>query len=100
MKPINVTPAPVIKRGGFSIQTRFLSPTANRGPRVKAWRVDRLNGETETVTVSFDHAAACAHSSAAAAWFVKHGRPSGVSGKFHLLRGACDRGHVFTVIFE
>lgn len=96
----NPAPAPAIVTGGFSIQTRFLSPTANRGPRIKAWRVDRLNGETETVTVPFDHGASCPHASAAVAWFAKHGRPCGVTGKFHLLRGACDRGHIFTVVFE
>lgn len=99
-KSEDTTAAPAIVHGGFSIQTRFLSPTANRGPRIKAWRVDRLNGETESVTVPFDHGASCAHSSAASAWFAKHGRPCGVTGRFHIVRGACDGGHVFTVIFE
>ena len=91
---------PKILDGGFSLQTRFLSTTDRRGARVKVWRVDRLNGKTESLTVAFDHGARCPHSAAALQWFDKHGPLTMRPGSFKLVRGACDRGHVFTVLFN
>ena len=85
--------------GGFSLQTRFLSPTDRRGARVKVWRVDRLDGKTESLTVAFDHGARCPHTAAALAWFSKFGAALRCP-PFKLVRGACDRGHVFTVLFN
>jgi hypothetical protein len=90
---------PKILDGGFSLQTRFLSPTDRRGARVKVWRVDRLNGKTESLTVSFEHGANCPHTAAALAWFAKFGGALRCP-PFKLVRGACDRGHVFTVLFN
>lgn len=94
-----VPAGPEIQDGGFSLQTRFLSPTNRRGARVKVWRVDRLNGKTESLTVSFDHGARCPHAAAALAWFAKFGGALRCP-PFKLVRGACDRGHVFTVLFS
>lgn len=90
---------PQILEGGFSLQTRFLSPTDRRGARVKVWRVDRLNGKTESLTASFDHGATCPHTAAALQWFAKFGAALRCP-PFKLVRGACDRGHVFTVLFS
>ena len=92
---------PKILDGGFSLQTRFLSPTDRRGARVKVWRVDRnhITGKTESLTVSFDHGATCPHTAAALEWFAKFGAALRCP-PFKLLRGACDRGHVFTVLFS
>lgn len=90
---------PEILDGGFSLQSRFLSPTDRRGARVKVWRVDRLDGKTESLTVAFDHGARCPHTAAALAWFAKFGGALRCP-PFNLVRGACDRGHVFTVLFN
>ena len=88
---------PEILDGGFSLQTRFLSPTDRRGARVKVWRVDPLKGKTESLTVAFNHGARCPHSAAALAWFAKFGDGLNVA---RMVGGACDRGHVFTVLFS
>ena len=100
MKTENYAQLPAIVDGGFSIQTRFLSPTDRSGARVKAWRVDRLNGKTESVICAFDHGARCPHAAAVLKWFEKHGPLSMPAGSFRLVKGACDRGHVFTVLFN
>jgi hypothetical protein len=91
--------APAIVQGGFTIRTRYLSPTATKGGRVKAWRVDRCaaTGKTESVTRSFHATPGDAHDYALAEWFDIHGRGLGVS---QVVRGrADDFGHTYTVIF-
>ena len=91
-------PVPAIIDGGFSVQTRYLPCTNTRGSRIKAWRVDTLNGRTESVTVSFDYAAHCPHDSAALAWFAKHWNDNGRRRPILSLRkGNVDRGHLYTV---
>jgi hypothetical protein len=99
MKPTNQNVAPVIVAGGFSIQTKYLPATDKTGGRIKAWRVDRLNGRTETVVCPFDYSAACPHSAAAIAWFEKHGKLT-TAPAWHLVKGAADKGHLFTIVFN
>lgn len=90
--------APAIIAGGFTIRTRYLPPTATKGGRVKAWRVDRCRntGKTESVTRSFHATSGDAHDYALAEWFDIHGRGLGVKS---VVRGAVEGGHTYTVFF-
>jgi hypothetical protein len=97
--PSNNTPAGIFD-GGFSIQTKYFPATDTKGARIKAWRVDRLKGKTESLFCSFDYGNSCPHESAALEWFARFGKSLDIPGGFTLFKGSCDKGRIFTVNFK
>lgn len=97
--PSRSYPSGVIN-GGFSIQTKYCPPTDKGGSRIKAFRVDKLKGKTESLFCPFDYGAHCPHEAAALAWFSKFGKNLDIPGGFTLHKGSCLKGYVFTINFN